>query len=111
MSKGATKNGLVEFFTATSGGHSTALTARELLNFAMGGTGGIYAPTTDGLGIDNTPSAVMLHNIKKNWPMMVGTAILVPVGFNIATKLLRKPVILPANRMLRSAGLGDVKMG
>ncbi len=111
MSQGATKNGLVDFFTATNGGHSTELTARELVSYAMGGTGGIYAPTAAGLGIDNTPQAIMLHNIKKNWPMMVGTAILVPVGFSIAKKLLRKPVILPANRMLKAAGLGDVKMG
>jgi hypothetical protein len=109
ISQGATKNGLVEFFTSTHGGHSYELTARELLNFAMGGTGGIYGPTAAGSGIDATPQAVMLHNIKQNWPMMVGTAILVPVGFNVAKKLLRKPVILPANRMLKSVGL-DVKL-
>ncbi|MDA8594614.1 hypothetical protein N9L85_04510 [Euryarchaeota archaeon] len=111
MSQGATGGGLVEFFTATDGGGSSFnLTARELLNYAMGGSGGIYGPSAVKAGIDATPQAVMLRNIKQNWPMMVGTAVLVPVAFNVATKLLRKPVILPANRMLKSVGLTDVKV-
>jgi hypothetical protein len=35
--------------------------------------------------------------------------ILIPVAVKTATKLIRKPVILPANRMLKSVGL-DVKI-
>ena len=110
MSQGATGGGLVEFLTATDGGGSSfTITARELVNYAFGGNGGIYGPSAVKAGIDATPQAVMLRNIKANWPMMLGTAVLVPVGFNVAKKLLRKPVILPANRMLKSVGL-DVKV-
>ena len=111
MSQGATNTGLVEFFTSTDGaGHSYNLTARELVNyFFQGGSGGINAGTAYGDGIEGTPQAVMLRNIKENWPMMLGTAVLVPVAFNVATKLLRQPVILPANRLLKSVGL-DVKV-
>ena len=110
MSQGATGGGLVEFFTATDGGGSSFnITARELVNYAMGGSGGIYGPSAVKAGIDATPQAVMMRNIKANWPMMVGTAILVPVAFNAAKKVLRKPLILPANRMLKSVGM-DVKL-
>ena len=41
-------------------------------------------------------------------PMAVGV-ILIPVAAKTITKLIRKPVILPANRMLKSVGL-DVKV-
>ena len=111
ITQGATGGGLVEFFTSKDGGGSSFnITARELLSYAMGGTGGIYGPSAVRAGIDATPQAVMLRNIKNNWPAMVGTAILVPVAFNVATKMLRKPVILPANRLLKSTGL-DIKLG
>ena len=110
MSQGATGNGLVQFFTNQSGDGSFNLNARELIDyFIQGGSGGIYGPSAAGAGIDATPQAVMARNIKANWPMMVGTAILVPVAFNAAKKVLRKPLILPANRMLKSVGL-DVKV-
>ena len=33
----------------------------------------------------------------------------IPVAANVAMKLIRKPVILPANRMLKNVGL-DVKI-
>ena len=111
MSQGATGNGLVEFFTNKSGDGSFNINAREIVDyFVMGGSGGIYGPSAANAGIDATPQAVMIRNIKANWPMMVGTAVLVPVAFNVATKLLRKPVILPANRMLKFVGLTDVKV-
>ena len=109
MSRGATGNGLVEFFTNTAKDGSFNINARELVDYAMGGSGGIYGPSASGAGIDATPQAVMLRNIKNNWGMMLGTAVVVPVVFNVATRLLRKPVILPANRMLKSVGM-DVKL-
>ena len=110
MSRGATGSGLVEFFTSKDGGGSSFnITARELVDYAMGGSGGIYGPSATRAGIDATPQAVMLRNIKNNWGMMLGTAVVVPVVFNVATRLLRKPVILPANRMLKSVGM-DVKL-
>ena len=107
MVKGATNSDLITFFTnQTGGGHSLNLTARELVDyFLQGGSGGIYGPTANHYGIDATPQAVMMRNIKQNWLPMAGAAIFVPVAFNVASKLLRKPVILPANRMLKSVGL------
>ena len=111
MVKGATNSDLITFFTDQTGaGHSFNLTARELVDyFLRGGTGGIHGPTANHYGIDASPQAVMMRNIKQNWIPMAGAAIFVPVAFNVASKLLRKPVILPANRMLKSVGL-DVKV-
>ncbi len=52
---------------------------------------------------------VFMDNIKKNWlPLMVGV-VGIPIAVKVATKLIRKPIILPANRMLKSVGL-DVKV-
>lgn len=57
----------------------------------------------------NPVSEVFMDNIKKNWlPLMVGV-VGIPVVAKVATKLIRKPIILPANRMLKSVGL-DVKV-
>ena len=40
---------------------------------------------------------------------MAVSVVLIPVAAKTITKLIRKPVILPANRMLKSVGL-DVKV-
>jgi len=42
--------------------------------------------------------------------MMLASVIGVPIAFNIGKKLLRKPIITPANRMLKAAGLTGVKV-
>jgi len=51
----------------------------------------------------------LMQNIKKNWLPMTMAVVFIPVGARVITKLIRKPVILPANRMLKSVGL-DVKV-
>ena len=48
-------------------------------------------------------------NVQGNWVSMVAGVVLIPVVAKSVTKLIRKPVILPANRMLKSTGL-DVKL-
>ena len=48
-------------------------------------------------------------NIEDNWVSMLAGVVLIPVVARSVTKLIRKPVILPANRMLKSVGL-DVKV-
>jgi len=54
-------------------------------------------------------SEAFMENIKANWlPLAVGV-VGIPVAVRTASKLIRKPVILPANRMLKSVGL-DVKL-
>lgn len=65
--------------------------------------GGKY--TTYGDSLLNT----IKSNIEDNWVSMVAGVVLIPVAARTITKLIRKPVILPANRMLKSVGL-DVKV-
>ena len=49
-------------------------------------------------------------NLRYNGMAMLGTVIGVPIAFNVAKKLLNKPIILPANRMLKKAGIKEVKL-
>ena len=48
-------------------------------------------------------------NLRANWFMMAVGVVGIPVVANVAMKLIRKPIILPANRMLKNVGL-DVKI-
>jgi hypothetical protein len=52
----------------------------------------------------------VMQNIKANWLPMTVAVVGIPIVAGVATKLLRKPVILPANRLLKSVGLKDVKL-
>ena len=107
LSRGAFKVPLSVFLGLSNtfpGGTNSSdeITLRELVNLALGGAGGIHpASFPDGF------AQVMKNNIKKNWPMMVASSVLVPVGFRIGTKLLRKPIITPINKMLKMTGLGS----
>ena len=51
-----------------------------------------------------------MDNAKKNAMPILGTVILAPMVARVATKVLRKPVLTPANRLLKQSGL-DVKLG
>lgn len=55
-----------------------------------------------------TLGGVLTHNFKKNGFTMVSTVLLAPVVANMAKKVLRKPVLTPANRMLKTVGLTNV---
>ena len=70
----------------------------------------ILAGTQLSSRMDGEPiSTVLMDNLKANWlPLMVGV-VGIPIIAKVATKLIRKPIILPANRMLKSVGL-DVKV-
>ena len=99
----------MDFFTGRTDGiykpgtdGSLRLTLPELLGAGPGGIGGNYAPGYD-------LQSVLMKNIKENWVQMAMGVVLIPVIAKTATKLIRKPVILPANRMLKSVGL-DVKV-
>lgn len=83
---------------------SWRLTLPELLGISGSqGFGGTY-----GAGKDFT--SVLKDNISNNGAKMVATVILAPMVANVAMKVLRKPVIMPANRLLKTTGL-DVKLG
>jgi hypothetical protein len=81
---------------------STRLTLPELLGAGRIKFGGNY-----GTGYDF--QTVLMENLKANWFQMATAVVLIPVVAKTATKLIRKPVLLPANRMLKSVGL-DVKV-
>ena len=89
----------------SAGNNSNELTAAEILDRLMGGSGGIYAKSfPEGL------PQVLKSNLRANAPMMVASVVGIPVAFNIGKKLLRKPILTPANRMLKAAGLSGVKV-
>ena len=100
---------LIEFATGRVDGKyrpgadgSTVLTLPELLGAGAGGIGGNY-------GSGYTLESVLKKNFSENWMNIAFGVVLIPVIAKTATKLIRKPVILPANRMLKSVGL-DVKL-
>ena len=103
---GTTGNGLVSFFTNQSGDGSFNINARELVDyFIQGGSGGIHGQSAANAGIDATPQAVMMRNIKANWPQMLAAGIFIPAGFTIAKKLLGKSILRPARKMIKATGL------
>jgi len=109
ITEGVFQSNIVDFFTGRTDGvfkagmdGSYRLTLPELLGLGAGGIGGNYAK---GYGLQR----VVTDNIKKNFVPMMGTIIVAPMVANLATKVLRKPVIRPANKMLSMSGL-DVKL-
>ena len=97
---GLTKN----FGDGTNNSHE--ITAPEILNFLMGGSGGVNTKTFAG-GMGDA----LKHNIRMNAPMMLAQFIAIPIAFKFGKKMLSKPVIRPANRMLKAAGVsGSVKV-
>ena len=111
VSQNVAGTGLIDFFTnKTGGGSSFVITLPELIDGIRGGTGGVYGPSAAAYGIDQTPQAVMMRNLKKNAVPLAISIVAIPAIAKVATKLLRKPMILPANRMLKATGL-DVKLG
>ena len=68
----------------------------------MGGSGGIHSGSfPDGI------VGVMRHNLKENWATMVMATVGVPIAFKVGTKLLRKPIIQPMNKMIKMAGFSS----
>ena len=107
MSKGAFRLPLTTFLGLNQkfpGGtnSSNEITLRELLDLAVGGDGNIYPASFPG-GF----TEVMKSNLKANWVQMTTAAIAVPIMFKIGTKLLRKPVVQPMNRLIKMSGLGS----
>jgi len=95
---------------ATSGsqygsGNSWTFSAAELVKGLATGSFGM-SDQWQQLGLQ----AAFEKNLKANGAMMVATVIGTPILFRFGKKLLNKPIILPANRMLRSAGIKEVKL-
>jgi hypothetical protein len=97
---------------ATNNTGAPMITARELISGLTGGTGGTSGGMMMGgkyLSYGDTLANTIKSNVQDNWVSMVAGVVLIPVVAKTVTKLIRKPVILPANRMLKTTGL-DVKL-
>ena len=113
--KGAFNTNLYEFVTGNTenarmgngnpfgGDGSYVMSLPELLGIGPSKFGGNY-----GSGIDF--QSALMKNVKANWGEIAIGVILIPIAANVIQKVIRKPVILPANRMLKSIGLKDVKV-
>lgn len=94
----------------------------NLKDFIMGTRDGKYVAGADGSGrltlpelvtgvnigstyAGGTLGGVLKHNLEKNGWNMAGTVIAAPIIANMAKKVLRKPVLTPLNKMIKTTGL------
>jgi len=98
----------------------------NLMDFFTGRRDGVYRAGSDGTfrvtipemitgvttakNYDGGLSDIILHNVKKNANDLAVGAIGIPLAFRFGKKLLAKPLIRPANKMLRSIGIDEVKL-
>jgi hypothetical protein len=100
--------GLSDNYGGDGTNHSWDLTLKELLGMGTGPQGdGIHraAGWTQG----GMP-AVLKRNLKENGAEMAMKVVGYPIIFSVAKKLLSKPVINPANRLLKQIGVTGVKL-
>ena len=100
----ATFVGLRQDFAGSfnSGNNSNELTAREIVDRLMGGSGGMSPTWQERGGIP----AVMMANAKRNVGTLLFATVVVPVLFKTGSKLLAKPIRNPINKLLRQSSLG-----
>lgn len=108
VTRGLFDTNLRTFVMPTSGNvkqwdNSWEVTAPELFNLALGGSGGMDTKNYDLI-------KVVKRNMQANGLQAVATAVLAPMAFRFAKQVLSKPVINPANRMLRRVGIKEVKV-
>ena len=85
--------------------NSWEFTAKELIDLAMGGKGGMSAQWQElGLG------KAVRKNMTDYGPNAIATAVLTPILFNVGRRVLRKPLINPANRVLKQVGIKELKL-
>ena len=104
---------LVDFFTGNQDGKymagkdgSVRITLPELLGAGSIPFGGNFAGT---VGKYDTLGNALKSNFKTNALPMAMAVIGIPLFAKVATKVLRKPVITPANKLIKMTGL-DVKL-
>ena len=85
--------------------NSWEITAPELFSLLLGGKGGISSNSfPDGF------QQVVKRNIRENGFSQGLTILAAPFLFRTAKNVLRKPVLNPANRVLKMAGIKGVKV-
>lgn len=88
--------------TKWTGQGSNVISLKELIVWPSSATGGTYAGMT--------ASEVVMDNLKKNALNAGLQAVLIPVGFKVGRRLLRRPISM-GNKLLKQAGLrGMVKI-
>jgi hypothetical protein len=91
-------------FGANGNNNSWEITLPELGNLIMGGKGGMASNWEGGL------QAVIKKNIKENGFGALVQMVTIPIAFRVGRRILNKPLILPANRVLKQLNLSkDVK--
>ena len=108
---------LKQFFTGRTGTSTiynpnqadSIITLPEMLGIdQMGLKSGrpvVYKQVSAGVQLDK-----MKSNIKANAVDMAVQVVAIPIAFRMARKFLGKPVINPANKMLRTVGIKEVKV-
>ena len=87
--------------------NSWELSAAEIVKGLIPGGEG-YGFGQAYLGQGGTVMSAIRKNISDNGAQAVGTMILAPIAFRVARKVLQRPLITPANKLLKSSGLGSV---
>ena len=110
ITQGMFNTNLVQFMTGNTGDArfgsdgSSVLSLPELLGVGDSvAFGGNY-------GTGRSLQTELVRNFKANWPAMTMGVIGIPIVANIAMKVIRKPIILPANRMISKYVSKDVKI-
>ena len=110
VTQGMFNTNLVQFMTGNTGSAnygsdgSSVLSLPELLGIGdRVAFGGNY-------GTGRSLQTELVRNFKANWPMMAVGVVGIPIIANVAMKLIRKPIILPANRMISKYVSKDVKI-
>ena len=116
VTKGVAGTNLIPFLTegwlrdVTPGnmggsGNSWTFSAKELIQGAISGDFGM-STAWDNQGI----KAAFQKNMEENGYRALATVIATPIVFMLGKKVLSKPIIAPANRLLKSVGLKGVKV-
>ncbi len=87
--------------------NSWELSAAEIVRGVIPGGQGFGFGDAYMAGGGNVMSAIK-KNLKDNGAQAIGTMIVAPIAFKMARKVLQRPLITPANRLLKTAGLGSV---
>ena len=102
---------LMEFLTGRVNGEykpgrdgSWTITLPKLFGAGPGPIGGMYGSTVGGF------TGAVKKNIENNWGQLLMGAVGIPIAATVAKKFLRKPVLNPMNKVLKMAGLNDVKV-
>lgn len=87
--------------------NSWELSAAELVSGLTGGSFG-FGEKYLGMVGEQPVMAAIKKNLSDNGGQALATMLLAPIGFKVARKVLARPLINPANRMLKAAGASSI---